>query len=303
MFRIMLIHILLFGMPYSTTIQFGNQLKNPISTTVSAIAPIRSQVLALFHMIFNNVKGEHQLYFRTVQENTAPIVYNSQPARSASIIKLYILAVLFEQSEQGMIDLNSMYSLQSSDIVGGTGSIQNALIGTTYSLQQLAKEMIISSDNTATNILIDRLGGVQFVNQQIHQMGFKRTQLRRKMLDFKALENGIDNETTVIDVGNLLTRLAQGELVSKSASQAMLTILEQQHDHEKLFARMSEDVKVYNKTGTFAERGVLADAGIMAYRNHQYILVVISNDGEMTQQQQAMQKLGYEIGQLIIGDN
>ncbi|MFK8242539.1 MULTISPECIES: serine hydrolase [unclassified Facklamia] len=299
MFRIILVQLLLLGAPYSIDAIDYYQMNAP----VSMLSIVRSKASALFKMNFANIKGKHQLYFRKVSENTAPIVYNNQPARSASIIKLYILAVLFEQSEKGMIDLNSMYSLQAADIVGGTGSIQNAPIGTIYSLQQLAKEMIISSDNTATNILINELGGVQFVNQQIHQMGFKQTQLRRKMLDFKALENGIDNETTVIDVGNLLTRLAQGELVSKSASQSMLDILEQQHDHEKLFARMSKDIKVYNKTGTFAERGVLADAGIMEYRNHRYVFVVLSNNGEMTQQQQAMQKLGYEVGQLIVGDN
>ncbi|MBF6625212.1 serine hydrolase [Aerococcaceae bacterium zg-BR9] len=302
MLRIILVLIMLLGVCDSHEATVDNYLRTRVSTTVSATSPVNAKAIALFDTHFNSLQGDHQLYFRQISDKAVPVLYNNQSARSASIIKLYILAVLFDQVEKEVVDLEAVYQLKETDIVGGTGGIQQQPIGSSYTLYELAKEMIIASDNTATNIIIEQLGGVQAVATKIHQLGFKRTHLRRKMLDMQALAKGIDNETMVSDVGELLSLMYQGNLVSKKASQAMMTILESQQDRDKLFAKIPAGVRVYNKTGTFAEYGVLADAGIIRYQNKAYVVAVISNNGEMAQQQRAMQELGQAIGEQIVNN-
>src|SRR5690554_5015297 len=77
---------------------------------------------------------------------------------SASIIKVPILMVLFEQIESGKISMEEKYTLRDEDKVGGSGKLQHAVSGSSYNYGFLAREMIRLSDNVATNILIAKLG-------------------------------------------------------------------------------------------------------------------------------------------------
>ena len=93
--------------------------------------------------------------------------------------------------------------------------------------------MIIHSDNTATNLMIDRLG-MDRVNRYLKEHGYKDTTLRRKMMDFDAAKKGAENMTTVRDVGLLFKRLYQGKCVSKDLDAQMLAIYKAQVDTDML---------------------------------------------------------------------
>ena len=87
-----------------------------------------------------------------------PLVINNKVRRSASMIKVFIMAYVMDEAAHSKLNLASPITLKSSDKVGGAGIISGWRTGTEISIEELTRLMITESDNTATNILIDYLG-------------------------------------------------------------------------------------------------------------------------------------------------
>ena len=112
---------------------------------------------------------------------------------TASSIKIAILAELYRQAQQGKLKLTDLYTLQQSDLVGGSGIAEALTPGTTrLTIRDVAALMISVSDNSATNIIIDRVG-MENVNGLLDSLGLTHTRLRRKMMDLKAAGEGREN--------------------------------------------------------------------------------------------------------------
>lgn len=260
------------------------------------------KVEGIFNPLIYSLDGEYSLYYQALDHKTSsqPLILNNQPMRSASIIKLFVLAALFEQVEKGEMDLTEQYVLEAEDKVSGTGDIQNMQDGTELTLLTLAEKMIIISDNTATNILINLMGGIEKVQNIIVELGYSDVQLKRLMVDLESLKAGEDNYVTAEDVGRILADIYQEKLVSKSASQKMLDILKQQTDRRMLAQNLPSDVTYYGKTGNFEDYGVQNDAAIIETPNGAFILVFLSQEGQKEQQLKAMNKLGKVVSELFI---
>src|SRR5439155_20878941 len=109
---------------------------------------------------------------------------------TASSIKIAILAELYHQAQQGKLKLTDAYTLQSSDLVGGSGITGALTPGVTrLTLRDVAALMISVSDNSATNVIIDRIG-MENINALLDSLGLAHTRLRRKMMDVKAAAEG-----------------------------------------------------------------------------------------------------------------
>src|SRR5260370_5404706 len=105
---------------------------------------------------------------------------------TASSIKIAILAELYHQAQQGKLKLSDLYTLQSSDLVSGSGIAGALTPGVTrLTLRDVAALMISVSDNSATNVIIDRIG-MDNLNALLDSLGLTHTRLRRKMMDVKA---------------------------------------------------------------------------------------------------------------------
>ena len=102
---------------------------------------------------------------------------------AASIIKLPILWTLLRRAARGEIDLHAPTTVQAGDLVGGAGLLWQFHARPTLPLLDLATMMIVLSDNSATNILIDRLT-FDGINAAIQEMGLPNTELQRKMMDW-----------------------------------------------------------------------------------------------------------------------
>ena len=240
------------------------------------------------------IAGDKTVYVAPMNEDTSYLL-NNQTQSAASVIKLFILAAAYAQQKIGTINLDDTYTLSNADKVGGTGVIQNMPAGKTFTYRELLAYMIDESDNTAANIIIDALGGIDKVNAQIEKMGAHDTKLQRKMMDTKSLEAGRDNITSAADVGELLKKVYNHKLISKSDSAEFLDILNKNRDHDKLVRDLPTGAKVYNKTGIMQNYGILNDAAIIENEKGAFVVVVLTQNGDNNEEQVAMNKLGLDL--------
>ncbi|GEP18346.1 serine hydrolase [Pediococcus pentosaceus] len=240
---------------------------------------------------FGDMQGETSVYVSPT-DSTEEVVSNSKAQRAASNIKLFILITAYQQVNEGKLNLNDKYTLKDSDKVNGTGEIRNMSSGTEISIQDLLEEMMEDSDNTAANIVIRQLGGMNKVNTQIKKIGAKDTKLERMLMDTDALKDGKDNYTSVADLGMVLKKIYNHQMVSTKYDNAMLDILKKNNNHTKLPHDLPEEATVYNKTGEFDDYGVENDAAIFGNNKGSFVIVVMSQDGSRDEQIKKMNSFG-----------
>ena len=212
---------------------------------------------------------------------------------SASMIKLLVLAEFLDEVEAGTLSMGDMYTLAADDIVGGTGSIQSAAVGTQYTLGELARLMISESDNIAANVLIERMG-MDAVNAQAEKLGLENTQLVRLMMSDDAQEGHVENMMSAKDTATLLARIWRGQLVSAEASAFALEALEAQTDGTGIVQGLPDGVVFAHKTGTLAQ--VENDGGIVELdEGTPYVLTVFCAGGD----EATSMKLMAEISRIV----
>ncbi|HEX2912579.1 MAG TPA: serine hydrolase [Chloroflexia bacterium] len=145
---------------------------------------------------------------------------------SASTIKLWIAATAYEEAKAGRLNLSEQYTVKQSDIASGTGILVNN-VGKTYTYEQIISTMLIYSDNSAANIMIDKLGGpagFDKVNSYAQRFGYTQTKLQRRLGD---VSNPNNNFTCSQDAANYLQHLIKGEIVDKNASDHIMAALKE----------------------------------------------------------------------------
>ncbi len=151
--------------------------------------------------------------------------FSDEKFETASTIKVYILAALFDAIEQGKASLKDMLTCEERFWIDGSGILGSLEVGTTLSVKNVATLMIIVSDNIATNMLIDYLG-IDNINACIQKLGCKDTVLHN-VLDFAKYHQL--GTTTPRDYASMFVRIQNRTLVSPEASEQMWQILSQQH--------------------------------------------------------------------------
>ncbi|GEO20835.1 serine hydrolase [Cyclobacterium qasimii] len=179
---------------------------------------------------------------------------------SASIIKIPLLLYLMEKVEQGELALHETYKLKNSDKVGGSGELQFKPDGHLITYELLASEMIRISDNTATNVLIRKVGLRSF-QEWLHTNGYKTTQLNRYMMDFDAIAKGQQNYTSSAEMNRLLLSLLNEKSLNKASTLQVIEWLKNCEDNSALPYLLPEVVAIAHKTGTLEY--VRGDAGII----------------------------------------
>ena len=175
---------------------------------------------------------------------------------AASTIKIPILMALFQQIDRGEIKLDEQLTLQKSMLAAGSGSLAKSPEGSKFSVQEVATKMITISDNTAANLLIDRLGGKDKLNLQFRSWGLSSTNLRSPLPDFEGT-----NMTSAQELVKLLGGLrSEPGILSAASKQAVLDILRQTKRNTMLPAGIADDqAKIAHKTGEIST--MVADAG------------------------------------------
>jgi beta-lactamase class A len=179
---------------------------------------------------------------------------NSFPA--ASTIKVPILLAFFQDVDAGKIRLDEMLTMQQSMIAGGSGNLQYKPAGTQYNALEVVTKMITISDNTATNMLIARLGGIQALNERFRTWGLTTTTIRNQLPDLEGT-----NTTSPKELGNLMAIVSQGNLVSMPSRDLMLDILRRTQRDSLLPSGLGTGARAFHKTGDIGT--MLADTGLI----------------------------------------
>lgn len=190
---------------------------------------------------------------------------------AASMIKLAVLAEVFDRVSQGTLSLDDALTLAPEDIVGGSGVVQKAAPGTSFTVDELAGHMIAQSDNVATNMLIG-LVGMDAVNEEARKLGLRHTALRRLMMDEEVSARGIENTVSANDVAALLESVYRGTFYGPDLSERALGYLRGQSDPSGILAGLPAGTAFAHKTGDL-ER-VQNDGGIVLC-DDPYVLVVL----------------------------
>src|SRR5215204_7385966 len=147
---------------------------------------------------------------------------------TASVFKLPLLVEVFRQAEAGALDLDERVTLRAEDVVRGSGILRDFGPGLQPTLRDLAMMMVIVSDNSASNLLLDRVGGPQRVNATMRELGLSSIVVRRRISFGEITTNDSLAEAALQDLMRLVAMLAREELVSATASRQMLAILGRQ---------------------------------------------------------------------------
>lgn len=203
---------------------------------------------------------------------------------SASVIKLPILVELFHQIQRGPLKLTDPVTMVAADQRPGSGVLQFLSTPHQLTINDAATLMIILSDNTATNFIIDKVG-IRNVNARMDSLGLKSTRLHAKVflgtsttIDTAATNKWGFGVTTPMDMARLLAMLYRGQIVSDTASKQMVGILKKNFDDEMLPRYLPAGVSVAHKTG--ALNAARHDCGIVFSKQRDYVLCILTKDNE-----------------------
>jgi beta-lactamase class A len=191
----------------------------------------------------------------------------------ASSIKICVLAELYRQAQQGKLKLTDLYTVNAADLVQDSDIMGGLTPGVSrITLRDLATMMVAVSDNSATNVLIDRVG-MDNVNAFLNAQGLHETRLRRKMMDVKAAAEGRENISTPNEMLTLLEALYSGQILNQEMTDDFFKVLST-HKESFIPRNLPEDLKIANKPGEL--EGVRNDSGVIFVDERPYILCVMT---------------------------
>lgn len=195
---------------------------------------------------------------------------------SGELMKVFILVSVLHEIEQGNYLLTRNIQIDKEDIVENQGVFANLPLDQDYDIRTLLDLMIQANDDTAAKVLIRELGGIQHVQQIIHEMGFIQTQLVDDNMAYS-----FSNITSAIDVTNLLNSLYNNELLTDEMTQVALDILSQ-HGPMMLAQPLESSISYYGFTVQNELLGIAHD--ILLLPDSQYgtmIFVVLTQGNQM----------------------
>ncbi|HEV3510465.1 MAG TPA: serine hydrolase [Candidatus Sulfotelmatobacter sp.] len=191
----------------------------------------------------------------------------------ASSIKITVLADLYLQAQEGRLKLTDLYTVQSSDLVPDSDIMNGLTPGVTrVTLRDLATMMVAVSDNSATNVLIDRVG-MQNVNAMLDSLGLTHTRLRRKMMDLEAAKQGRENISTPREMMTLLDAIYHGKVLNQQSTNDFFKMLSTNKD-SFIPRDLPPGLKVANKPGDL--EAVRNDSGVVFVEGRPYVICVMT---------------------------
>ena len=227
------------------------------------------------------------------------VVVNGDTAfPTASAIKTAVMMEAWHQSVAGTLSMDERVTLRDNDKVGGSGVLNGLAGGLQLEIRDLIHLMIVLSDNTATNLLVERLG-TRKIDERMEAYGLLRTKIFRPTFRdgkpdvFPELEREFGlGMSTPKEMATLMALIAEGRAVNPQASAAMVATLRKQQDRAMIARALPDGVEVANKTGTDSEKladargrrgAIRVDAAIVTAGTLRYVIAIFVRHGGDTQ--------------------
>jgi len=191
-----------------------------------------------------------------------------EPFMAASMIKFPVLVSLLAALDRKTVTLTEKLTISKDLITGGSGYLQWRPVDSKITVKEAAELMIIISDNTATNLLIDRLGGLEKLNKQYSGWGLKNTRLNNLLADLEGT-----NTTSPFDLCYLMGRIERGELISQTSREWMFSIMHRTRIKTLLPQGLNPGDRIFHKTGDIGK--MVGDVGLVHTRDGKRYLVAV----------------------------
>lgn len=225
------------------------------------------------HQIDENLDGVMGIAILDLTTGEKFLLHPDEVFPQASSIKITVLAELYRQVQEGKLKLTDLYTVQQSDLVPDSYIMGGLTPGVTkITLRDLATMMIAVSDNSAANVLIERMG-MDNVNALMDSLGLNHTRLRRKMMDLKAAEEGRENVSTPREMMLLLEALYKGKVLNPTMTDDLFKVLSNVKDNQ-IPRELPDGVRVASKSGEL--EGVRTDSGIVFAQNRSFVICVMT---------------------------
>lgn len=273
---------------YSISNPLSNYLSNDLFLNKTLITPTvqktHSEVTTMYHTsemtalkeaLYSLMKEYpmiHPSIYVWEYENGKYLDINADEQFSAaSIIKLPVLVRMFKSIEAKQFTIYDEMVLTDYYKASGSGNLQYMASGSRYSIDALAKTMIQDSDNSATNMIMAKMGGMDDVNIGLRDWGISKTYVRTWLPDM----NGT-NKTTANDLAKILYNLDNPGFLNINSREYIIDYMSHVKNNKLITAGLGEGALFVHKTGDIGT--MLGDAGIVyAPNNQKYIIVILAN--------------------------
>jgi beta-lactamase class A len=234
--------------------------------------------------------GTVYLYAKNLDTGHTYGIRENDRVRTASTIKVAIMAGLFAAAAEGRVRWTDEVVLRDRDKVSGSGILHEFSDGVRLPLRDVMRLMIVLSDNTATNLILDRIGA-DSVNAEMDKLGLKQTRSLRKVrgdgndlkppTGWSAAGRMPENQrfgigvTTPRQMALLLEKIENGQVVSAAASKDMIAVLKRQQDQDGM-RRELQNLEIANKTGSLD--ALRSDVGILYSPRGRIVMAITCDD-------------------------
>jgi beta-lactamase class A len=267
-------HLACFVLLLTTAFAQTPSASSPSTPSTEKQKALWQKLEAAIHDVDQHLDGVMGVAIEDIKTGDHFFLHENEIFAQASSIKIAVLANLYLQAQQGKLKLTDLYTVQASDLVPDSDIMGGLTPGVTrITLGDLATMMVAVSDNSATNVLIDRVG-MDNVNAMLDSLALPHTRLRRKMMDLDAAKQGRENISTPREMMALLEAIYRGKLLNQESTADFFKVLSTNKD-SWIPRDLPANLKIANKPGSL--EGVRNDSGIIFVEDRPYVICVMTS--------------------------
>ena len=220
-------------------------------------------------------RGNVGIYFKDINSGNVWEYKADKLFPSASLIKLPMMAAVFEKIKKGDLSFDTQIRLTRRERRGGSGTLKWAREGTKLSVMELLYKMITESDNTATNMLSDYVG-MNYLQREFSRMGLVYTKIYPEGFNLTSGRVARENYTTAREMADLIERIYDKELVDEQSSELMMDFLKHSKSRTRLRRGLPIGWELAHKTGLL--RKSCHDVGVVFSPQGDYVIAVLTGN-------------------------